>query len=224
MKSRLISMRQYHSCRVSKAARYSRVTFHSHTVLSRRNSMASNFGNAFRGLPNQRSSSGGAIFEEGSKAFRNYNVPITPDLQVHLSQCTLPDSQPTNSALLMLDGSTSSNQTLPALPGPELPIQNCSFCGQPTKFRESGHQLNCGHVWHAKCLSIQWPSYSMLEHCPTCKAVSTLHLELSIDPSRRLDPKITFIGHRSLIYAQGNSRLLQGVNTTIMPPLNVSVP
>jgi hypothetical protein len=220
MRSRLNSIQRYRSCRVSKVSRYSQVKFHSQTVSSRHNSAASSFDRDFRGLPNQRSRSGGSISEQNFNAFRNYYVPITPDLQIHLSQCTLPDSQPTNSALLMLDGSSSSNRILPALPEHGLPRQNCSFCRQPTnKFRELTHQLSCGHVCHDNCLSenFRWPSFS---YCPTCNAVSVLDSKSGIDPSRHPESHIAFICHRSLIYSQGNSCMLQRVNTTMIWSLN----
>ena len=195
MRSRLNSMQRYRSFRVSKTARYSRVRLHFQTVSSRPNSVASNFHDGFRSLLNQRFSNGGSISELGFNAFRDYHVPITPDLQLHLSQCTLADSQPTNSALLMLDGSRSSNRILLALPEPGLPRQNCSFCHQPTNnFREFTHQLSCGHMCHDNCLSevLQLPSSFILQRCPTCNAVLTLDTKSGIDPSRRPDPHICF--------------------------------
>ncbi len=225
MRSRLNGMRRYRSCRVSKDARYSPVKVHLKTVLSRPNSVASNFDGSFRALQNQGSSRGGSFSEEDFDPFRNYHVPITPDLEVHLLQCTLPDSQPTNSALLMLDGSKLLNQSLLAPPEPGLPGQNCSVCCQLTNKLEFTHQLSCGHVCHDNCLSkiLKWPWSSILKHCPTCNAVLFLHSMSGIDPSRHPDSHIAFVFHRNLIYEQGNSSLLHRVNATTMRSKNFPV-
>jgi hypothetical protein len=92
MRSRLSTVRQSRNCRVLKSKRYSRVRLSPKMVSSRPSSVTANFEDTFN-------------------AFRNYDEPITSDLQDHLLKCTLPDSQPTSSVLLMLDGSRASYKT-----------------------------------------------------------------------------------------------------------------
>ncbi len=170
MKSRLNAMRRSRSCRISKAARYSRVQRRSKTVPSRSNSAI-------------------ASFEGPFGAFRNYYEPITQDLQSHLSECTLPDSQPTSSALLMLDGSTVSKDTAVAPPKPQVSRMNCPFCQQPTTNRitiQRTLQLSCGDTCHEICLFelLERPLYSVPPTCPKCCAVLVLDPRAGIDPSK----------------------------------------
>jgi hypothetical protein len=170
MRSRLSTMRQSRSSRISKTLRYSRVKFHSKTTLS-------------------RLSSGTTNFEDAIRAFRNYDDPITQDLQSYLSKWALPDSQPTSSALLMLDGSTASNQHImaPSDP-PPVRIKICPCCEQPAYKLpvEPILQLNCGHVCHERCLFklLELPLYSVPRSCPSCDTLLALNPRSGIDPSK----------------------------------------
>jgi len=168
MRSRLNTGRQSRNCRVSKSIRYSRVKLSSKTVSSRPSSVAANFEDTFH-------------------AFRNYDEPITSDLQDHLLKCNLPDSQPTSSVLLMLDGSTASYKTKTDLA--ETPLRkNCAFCGKTTCDLpvESILHLNCGDECHERCLFelFEWPLYSTPTACPKCNAAFALNHDSGIDPRK----------------------------------------
>lgn len=121
MRSRLSTVRQSRNCRVLKSKRYSRVRLSPKMVSSRPSSVAANFEDTFN-------------------AFRNYDEPITSDLQDHLLKCTLPDSHPTSSVLLMLDGSTASYKTKTDLA--ETPLAE-RFIHQ--------HTLHKSHTSHHSC-------------------------------------------------------------------------
>lgn len=174
MRSRLNTVRKSRNCRVSKSTRYSRVRLSSKIVSSRPSSSAANF-------------------EDSFKAFRNYDEPITKDLQDHLLKCTLPDSQPTSSVLLMLDGSTASYSTKTDLA--ETPLRKiCAFCEKSTcEFPdESILHLNCGDECHERCLFelFEWPLYSTPTVCPKCNAAFALNHDSGIDPRKlRVTPK-----------------------------------
>ncbi len=134
MRSRLNTVRQSRIYRVSKSIRYSRVRLPSKTVSSSPSSVAANFEDTFN-------------------AFRNYDEPIASDLQDYLFMCTLPDSQPTSSVLLMLDGSTASYKTKTDLA--ETPLRkNCAFCERLTCDLpvQSILHLKCGDECHETCL------------------------------------------------------------------------
>jgi hypothetical protein len=171
MRSRLNTVQQSRNCRVSKSIRSPRVKLPSKTVSS-------------------RPSSGAANFEDTFKAFRNYNEPIAQDLQNHLSKCTIPDSQPTSSAFLMLDGSTVSYRIKTAPAEMPLPRKSCAFCEQLTCELpvEPTLQLNCGDVCHERCLFklLEWPLYSTPKACPRCNAVFALNQRSGIDPGKAL--------------------------------------
>ena len=170
MRSRLNTVRKSRNCRVSKSTRYSRVRLSSKMVSSRPSCVA-------------------AISEDAFKAFRNYDEPITKDLQDHLFKCTLPDSQPTSSVLLMLDGSTASYKTKTDLAETPL-LKNCAFCGKSTCDLpvESILHLNCGDECHERCLFelFEWPLYSTRIACPKCNAAFALKPDSGIDPGKLL--------------------------------------
>jgi ankyrin repeat protein len=172
MRSRLNTVRQSRNYRVSKSIRYSRVRLSSKIVSSRPSSVA-------------------ASLEDTFKSFRNYNEPITNDLQDHLLKCTLPDSQPTSSILLMLDGSTASYSTKTDFA--ETPLcKICAFCGKSTcEFPvEPILHLNCGDECHERCLFelFEWPLYSTPTACPRCNAAFALNQDSGIDPRKILNP------------------------------------
>jgi hypothetical protein len=225
MRSRLNIMRQSHSYRVSKFERYSRTKICPKTATSRPHSVDTNLDDNGRDVKRHLSRSGGAMPEASSHAFRNYLVPITPGFAKYLSECTLPDSQSINSALLMLDGSTASNQPLLAPPEPGIPEQDCPFCVQPTyTFHELTHRLICGHVCHDSCLSklFQWPSSAIPKVCPACNTALILDPKSGIDPSRSSDSEIDVLYHISLIYAQENSFQLLRVGANTIALLNMA--
>jgi hypothetical protein len=179
MRSRLSTMRQSRSSRISKTTRYSRIKLHSNTTSSRPSSTTA----------------------DAIRAFRNYDEPITQDLQNYLSQCTLLDSQPTSSVLLMLDGSTASNQPIMDPPESQPPRKNCVYCDQPTYNLpvEPTLQLLCGHVCHERCpfMFLERNLISAPRTCPRCDALFVLDPTSGIDPGKT--PKL--LRHLSLIHA-----------------------
>lgn len=176
MISRFNAVRRARSCRISKPVRIARVRVQANAP-SRPNSTCANIRDDFR-------------------YFRNYDEPITKDLQLYLSKYNLPDSHVTDPATVMLDGSSTSKEDN-MLHLESSPLQrNCLLCGQIVAYDPPVAmtlQLACGDICHERCLFevLECP-HSIPKTCPSCHATFGLHPRSGIDPSKTNETLICY--------------------------------